>query len=412
MKKTFLILLFLSAFYSTYASTIEVGKNKPFSQIKPALESAEDGDTILVYPGHYAEGNIIIEKKVAFIGIDYPVIDGEFKDEVISIAADSVIFKGFVVKNSGKSSMNDPCGIKLYDSRWVRVEDNILEDNFFAIYLQYSLNCVVKNNRITAHGEDEHNIGNGIHCWKSDSIQIIGNYIEGQRDGIYFEFVKASLVWRNISKNNVRYGLHFMFSHKNTYISNVFDNNGAGIAVMYTNHVFMANNLFKGSTGDAAFGLLLKDLSDSEIIGNVFENNSTAMLFDGANRVKFHRNTIRNNGWGMKIMASCVDNFVFENNYVKNTFDVSTNGSLVLTTFERNYWDRYEGYDLDKDGIGDVPYRPLSLFSYIIEKNPIAMLLFRSFITTLMDRTERLMPSVTPELFKDETPAIKIYNYD
>jgi nitrous oxidase accessory protein len=85
---------------------------------------------------------------------------------------------------------------------------------------------------------------------------------------------------------------------------------------------------------------------------------------------------------------------------------VSTNSTLIQNRFIANYWDKYEGYDLNKDGIGDVPYRPLSLFSVIVERNPPAMLLFRSFMVSLLDKSEKILPSLTPENFIDNTPLI------
>ena len=410
MNRVVLILILLTfALYDLKSRSIQVGSQYPFKTIKSALESAVNGDTIWVYPGHYKESPVIVDKKVVMIGIDRPVLDGENLYEVVSIKADSVSFKGFKVQNSGFSSMNDLGGIKVYDRKHIVILDNVLENNFFAIYLQYSKHCLVKDNIITSNAYDEQNSGNGIHCWKSDSLQIIANRIEGHRDGIYFEFVKESVVWRNISRNNVRYGLHFMFSHNDAYFSNVFENNGAGIAVMYTKHVFMANNSFLNNTGDACYGLLLKDISDSHIIGNRFIGNTIAMMLEGANRNMITRNMISENGWGMKVQANCEDNHIFGNNFIHNTFDVATNGTLVLSYFKENYWDKYEGYDLDKDGLGDIPYHPLSIYSYVIEQNPISMLLFRSFMVTLMDKTERLIPSVTPEAFVDLTPVIKPY---
>jgi nitrous oxidase accessory protein len=33
-----------------------------------------------------------------------------------------------------------------------------------------------------------------------------------------------------------------------------------------------------------------------------------------------------------------------------------------LMNLIENYWDKYEGYDLDKNKIGDIPYHPLSLY--------------------------------------------------
>jgi nitrous oxidase accessory protein len=102
-----------------------------------------------------------------------------------------------------------------------------------------------------------------------------------------------------------------------------------------------------------------------------------------------------------------MDNVIRQNNLISNTFDISTNGSLVLNTFNGNYWDKYEGYDLDKNQIGDVPYRPLSLFSVIVEKNPPVMLLYRSFIVTLLDRSEKIIPTLTPDNFIDEAPLMR-----
>ncbi|MFN8338405.1 MAG: right-handed parallel beta-helix repeat-containing protein [Saprospiraceae bacterium] len=99
--------------------------------------------------------------------------DGQLKYEVVSIKADDVRFLGgFIVKNSGYASLTDPGGVKVYDRRNVTVENNIFENNFFAVYIQYGKNCIIKNNKITGYGQDEQQIGNGIHCWKSDSLWL------------------------------------------------------------------------------------------------------------------------------------------------------------------------------------------------------------------------------------------------
>ena len=404
-----IILTFLHCFWlvnSTYAAIIHVGSQHVFKTILPALKFAKNGDTVLVEKGFYKEGNIIINKEIYFLGRDFPTIDGDRKFEVLSIKSNNVTVKGFKIQHSGYATMDDPGGIKVYDSHHVTIIDNLVYDNFFGIYIQYSKNCIIKNNKIIAFGKEEQEIGNGIHCWKSDSLQIIGNYVSGNRDGIYFEFVTNSVIWRNISANNIRYGLHFMFSNEDAYFSNIFENNGAGVAVMYTKNVVMMNNTFKDNWGDAAYGLLLKDISDATIFNNRFINNTSAIFMDGGNRIIVEKNTFKANGWGLKIQASCMENVIENNNFLGNTFDVSTNSTLVQNKFISNYWDKYEGYDLNKDGLGDVPYRPLSLFSVIVESNPPAMLLFRSFMVTLLDKSEKILPSLTPENFIDNTPLI------
>ena len=388
------------------AATREVGRGYAYTNIKTALAAALPGDTVLVHAGNYKEGNLIIDKSITFLGTGWPELDGQKKYEVLSIKADSVTVSGFKVQFSGRASLDDPGGIKVYDSKYVRIAGNRLYDNFFGIYLQYSKHCVVRDNIIEAFGTEEQSIGNGIHCWKSDSLQIIANHISGHRDGIYFEFVTGSLIWRNISEHNIRYGLHFMFSNDDAYITNLFRQNGAGVAVMFTKSVRMFNNTFEDNWGDAAHGILLKEISDSYIINNRFSGNTSGIYMEGTSRILVEKNIFRDNGWGMKIQASCMDNIIRENNFVSNTFDISTNGSLVLNTFDGNYWDKYEGYDLNRDNIGDVPYRPLSLFSVIVEKQPAAMLLFRSFIVTLLDRSEKIIPTLTPDNFIDKTPIM------
>ena len=406
MRIVFLMLLFVNSLFG-WSKTIEVGKNKPIKTIKEGLNLAQNGDTILVHSQTYQEGNIEITKSIYLKGINYPVIDGDKKFEVLSVKANNVTIDGFRVQHSGYATLDDPGGIKVYESQFVNIINNHLYDNFFGIYIQYSSHCLIKNNRIVAFGKEEQEIGNGIHCWKSDSLQIIGNNISGHRDGIYFEFVTSSVIWRNISHTNIRYGLHFMFSNNDAYITNYFKNNGAGVAVMFTKKIVMYNNTFEENWGDASYGILLKEISDCEMVGNKFKFNTSAVYMDGTSRMYIAKNWFYANGWGLKIQANCMDNVLMQNNFTDNTFDVSTNGTLVLNTFKNNYWDKYKGYDLNKDGVGDVSYHPLSLFALLVENNQPVMLLFQSFFVNLLEQTEKILPSLTPDTFIDNEPLMR-----
>jgi nitrous oxidase accessory protein len=403
-------IVFIAALFfnqSVVASIIYVGANRPFKNITSAINAAMPGDTVLVDAGHYKEKNLQIKKRIVLKGINYPILDGEKKYEIISVTANGVVVEGFRIIHSGISSMEDISGIKVYDGRDVVIKNNILEDTFFGIYIQNGLNCTVENNQLTANSKEEQQSANGIHCWKCDSMRIIGNKVTCHRDGIYFEFVKNSIIWRNTSTKNIRYGLHFMFSNDDTYVSNIFSNNGSGVSVMFSNRIKMFSNYFEENWGDASHGILLKEISDGYMQGNYFTKNTSAIFMEGGNRIYMTYNTFENNGWALKIQASCMDVVLEHNNFIGNTFDVGTNGSLVLNKFNNNYWDKYEGYDLNKDKIGDVPYRPVSMYSMIVEKYPPAMILFRSFITTLLDKTEKILPSLTPENLKDNSPLMK-----
>ena len=81
---------------------------------------------------------------------------------------------------------------------------------------------------------------------------------------------------------------------------------------------------------------------------------------------------------------------------------------MLMNDFKQNYWYKYDGYDLYKDKIGDVPFHPLSMYSVLAEQNPSVMLLFRTFFVDLLDKTEKVIPSLTPESFVDDEPRMKV----
>ncbi len=401
-------LLFLLLPVWLFSAVLPVGKGKNYTTIQQALAAAKPHDTIEVHKGTYREGNLNLTQPVTLMGIDRPVLDGEMKYEIVSFRAPNIVLKGFKIINSGEDAVENIGAVRLYDSHFSVIENNIFENNYFGIYIQRGYRCLIRNNHITTNrSHSQEGVGDGIHAWVSQEIWVKNNYIEGHKDGIYLEKVKGSYIYRNLSKKNLRYGLHFMFANDNVYVNNIFDNNNAGVAVMYSNNVGMVGNKFINNWGDANYGLLLKDISFSKIKHNTFNNNTTAIFMDGATKIDFYKNEFANNGWGMKINSNCMENRLTNNNFINNTFDVSTTGSMSMNDFKRNYWDKYEGYDLNRDKIGDIPFHPLSLYAVLVENNPGVMLLFRTFIVDLLDKTEKIIPSLTPENFVDEQPLMK-----
>jgi nitrous oxidase accessory protein len=391
-----------------HARTWKVSSDGPLRSIQQAINQAAVGDTILVSKGVYREKTITVNKRLYIKGIDYPVLDGEKKHEIVAIKASGVTIEGFDIRHSGYSSFNDIAALRMYNVRNVLITRNKFYDTFFGIYSQHSTNSIISYNQLRSTAVHELNSANGIHCWKSDSLQILYNSITGHRDGIYFEFVTNSMIKGNKSFGNVRYGLHFMFSHDDTYIENTFADNGAGVAVMFTHGVTMTNNVFRENWGGSAYALLLKEISDSRVEGNLFLQNTTGIMMEGGSRISVLRNKFHSNGWAFRIQASSIENLIESNNFIGNTFDVATNGSLPPSNaFKRNYWDKYEGYDLNRNGIGDVPFRPISMYSMIVERNPTTMMLFRSFMVNLLDKAEKVIPSITPENLMDSEPLMK-----
>lgn len=407
-KSIFIFLCFVPSLL--FARTIVVDQKGKVTTLKEALTIAATGDTIVVKAGTYREGNISITVPVTIIGEGTPVFDGEEKYEIFTITSDHVSISGLKFIDTGTASMNDVAAIKVLDSKFVAIDGNQFVEAFFGIHFSNCSQSVIKNNILHATALAEFEIGNGIHLWKCEKVTIDNNQIYGHRDGIYFEFVTNSLITNNVSQGNVRYGLHFMFSHNDEYRHNAFVNNGAGVAVMYTKNVKMYENTFEQNWGGASYGLLLKDISDSEVIGNHFVRNTIAIHIEGVSRTEFEDNDFRQNGYAVRLQASSDGNVFTKNNFLANTFDFATNGTMVLNTIDANYWDRYQGYDLDHDGTGDVPYRPVNMYAMIVERIPSAVLLWRSFLVMLMDRAEKVIPVVTPENLKDNSPSMTPYD--
>jgi nitrous oxidase accessory protein len=168
----------------------------------------------------------------------------------------------------------------------------------------------------------------------------------------------------------------------------------------------MYRNIFKKNWGTASYGILLKEINDAELKHNLFEDNTIGINADGTNRITFTENTFKNNGYAVKVIGACYDNVYSKNNFLYNSFDLSYSGNLNSNQFQNNYWSNYTGYDLDKNGIGDVPYRPVKLFSYLVNRVPESIVLMRSLFIDIIDFSEKVSPVFTPENLIDHQPLM------
>ncbi len=409
--KTISMLLIASLLaHSSLADIIKVGDGHPYSSVKEGLEAAAPFDTVLLADQTFYEINLRIEKPLTLTGTHQSIIDGELQDEILVIAADSVVVSGITIQNVGYSFIKDRAGIRVEEKDYAIIENCRLFNTFFGIYLQKSNHTIVRGNLIEgSDGSTETYTGNAIHLWYCEEALIEDNITRFHRDGIYLEFVNHSQVNRNVSFRNIRYGLHFMFSNHDDYTGNTFEDNGSGVAVMFSKWINMRHNKFINNWGSASFGLLLKEIYDGELSNNLFEDNTTAIHAEGANRILITQNIIRNNGWALKIMGNCFDNRITKNNFMGNNFNVATNSRQTMDTYEANYWDDYSGYDLDEDGFGDVPHRPVKLFAYIVERVPISIVMLRSLFIEMINVAEYIIPSLTPENLADSIPVLEPY---
>ena len=388
-----------------WVAILLLGSARGTAQIQEMIDASEPGDTI-VLTGEYEEHDIKIKNPITIIGD--ATVDVDFNGSGFLIESDSVSIEGVTIKNIKISHTEDFAAIHIKESKHFRVSNTTQESVFFGILIEKSEYGVVEDNNITAINQEQHNSGNGIHAWYSKDLLVQNNHLSGLRDGIYFEFVDNSEITGNTSTGNLRYGLHFMFSDNDTYKRNKFSNNGSGTAVMFSKNIKMYSNEFSANWGSHSYGLLLKEVTDSEIYSNTISGNTIGINAEGLNRIKYMDNLFENNGWAVKFRGACYGNELTANRFIGNSFDIAYDGREHDNNFDGNYWSKYVGYDLDKDGMGDTPYRPVSLFSVISNKTPETLVMMNSMFIKLLDYSERIAPVFTPVKLMDNHPIMKI----
>ena len=402
-----LSVVFFFFLLSLSANTLTVCETCTHKTIHSAITAANTNDTVEVKKGIYKESPILITKSIKLRGIENPTLDGENKEHVVDIVSDNVVIDGFRIINSGVSDIREFAAIHVENARGCNLRNNILENNVYGFYFAKVTDCMIENNSSIGNAKDEISGGNGIHLWSSSHFTIKKNRISKHRDGIYFEFSTELLIEENKSFNSIRYGMHFMFASNNRFYKNHFYDNSTGVAVMFSKNIVVKENLFERSRDGSSYGVLVKDITDSEFTNNTFQDNTIGVAADNSTRNKFSSNRFLRNGWAFNIMGNCESNEVRGNNFIGNVFDLSTNSRENLNTYDKNFWDAYKGFDLDRDGTGDKPYLPVRFFSYWVNIYPFLMVLFQSPVIEFLEIAERAFPVMTPVELKDKYPQMK-----
>ncbi|MBY0492242.1 MAG: nitrous oxide reductase family maturation protein NosD [Gemmatimonadaceae bacterium] len=394
---------------ASISDTIWVSATRPGAMrtLTAAVAAAPRHATVRVEAGVYREPPIAIRTPLTLVGEPGAILDGQGQHEILGIGADSVTVRGLLFRNTGTSQATDRAALRVVEAADCLIEGNRFENTLFGVYLQRARHCIVRRNTLIGLAGSQTVTGNGLHSWNGRDILFEDNVVRGHRDGIYFEFTVGSVARRNISEQSHRYGLHFMFSDSCRYEGNTFRDNESGVAVMYAKHVAITDNHFERSRGSASYGLLLKEISDSKIQRNQFIDNSVGLHMEGANRNDVADNDFVRNGWAVRVLADAQDNQLHGNAFQGNVFDVGTNSRSNYSTFRNNWWDRYRGYDLNHDGVGDVPHAPVRLFALLVQQSPSALVLVRSLLVDVLDVAERVVPTLTPETLRDGAPLMR-----
>lgn len=374
-----------------------------------AVRNAQRGDTIFVPAGVYA-GNFIIDKKLTLIGRDWPVLNAGGKGSCLTITADSCTITGFVVTSCGGMLVDEDAGI-LIKSHHNVIAGNRLRDILFGIYLfQADHNTIVENHIVGRKRLELGERGSGIHLWNSRGNRLIGNVITDVRDGFYIQNANHTFIARN-EVFGVRYGLHYMYADSNIFLQNEFHHNVAGAAIMYSRGIRMRHNVFAHNRGFSSFGILFQDCHEAVADSNVIVNNAVGMFFEASTGNQFRRNLVAQNDVALQMYQNSVQNLFSENNFTDNLSPLSLVGKRTETHWSENgrgnYWSTYEGYDLDHDGIGDVPMKIQNVFDYLEGRAPNLRLYLYSPASQALAAATKAFPIIDINREADEHPLMR-----
>ena len=405
----YLSLGILSAVSPIFGKTVEVSPARSIASIQQAVSVAQPGDTIEVQPGSYS-GNVVLNKSLTLVGSGWPVIRGEGRGSVITVSAAGCTIRGFVVEHSGDMLVDEDSGI-LLKSNGNRLEQNQLRDVLFGIYLFASEHNQIIGN--TIHGRplaDLGERGSGIHIWNAGDNTIVGNTIVDARDGMYLQNAHDSTI-RGNRVSDLRYGLHYMYSDDNVFEDNIFDHNVAGAAIMYSRNIQFRRNVFIHNRGFSSFGILFQGTDNCLAEDNVIADNEVALFLEAHSHSIFRRNLIAGNDVALQMFSSADANTFEYNNFIANLSPLQIVGRSTTTLWNGalagNYWSDYGGYDLDADGIGDIPFRIQNVFEHMEGNYPRLRIYLLSPASEALALAEKGFPVIEGSREFDHRPLMR-----
>ena len=382
---------------------------KPFQDL---VDKAAPGSVLRPPPGHYA-GPVSIDKPLTIDGGGQVTIDAGDKGTVMSLNASNSVLRGLHLTGSGESHDTDDSCLDVRGHHNV-IEDIVVDNCLFGIDLKQVDHSVVRNNRISSKDFELGVRGDGLRLWYSNDNLVEGNEIVDSRDMVAWYSHRNKFV-DNLGRRS-RYSIHFMFANDNVVDRNRFYDNAVGIYFMYTEGGSATNNIISHATGATGMGVGFKEAS-----GTLIENNeiiycgigigSDLSPFQPDSTIEIRNNRFAYNGIAILFNSETGGNNLRNNQFEGNLTQVSYGGRSDNPTknlWEGNYWDDYQGFDRDHDGVGDNAHELYAYADQLWMEFPMARFFRSSPVLELLDFLERLAPFSSPDLIlRDEKPIFR-----
>lgn len=380
-------------------------------EFQATIDRLRPGETLKLSAGTYRGPIAIRTPRVTIVSDDGATISAEGKGSVVVIEAEGVSIRGLRIERSGSSYEQVDAGISVRSTADVRLENNVIEDCLFGIDISGSRLVTLTGNRISSKSLALGLRGDGIRVWASDDVGIFRNFWSDTRDVVSW-YSKRVRIEDNEGTRS-RYSLHSMHSTDLFIKNNFFHENSVGIFLMYGQGATILDNRVQSSLGSTGIGLGMKETSGVYSQGNSFLYCATGILVDNspwlpASRNWFVKNQIAFNQIGVLFSNDRAGNEFRTNVLRGNALDADTesrNGSHGL--WVDNIWDRYDGFDENRDGVGDTPYVLKKYADILTSSDPASGFFRHSPVLVLIDVIARLIPTTDPAvILKDERPHV------
>jgi nitrous oxidase accessory protein len=380
----------------------------PEQSLPAAIEAASPGEVLRLAPGVH-RGPVVIDRALALIGEAGAVVEGSGYGSVIRVTVPDVRIEGLEIRGSGIDlPAMDSAVLAERSSARVVVRDNRMIGNLFGVYLHGAEDSIVEGNLI--EGRQDLRLaeaGNGVSIWNAPGSEVIGNDIRHGRDGIFVNVSKDNTFQDN-SFRDLRFAVHYMYTHDSRVVGNRSYGNHVGWAIMYSNRLEVRDNL---SLDDRDHGLLLNTANHSTVSGNVVRRGREKCVFIyNANNNRIEDNWFEGCPIGIHFTAGSERNVMTGNAFIRNQTQVKYVGTRHVDWAHEgrgNYWSDHPAFDLDGDGIADQPYRPNDVMDGILWTLPQAKLLLNSPAVQMIRWAQARFPALYPGGVIDSAPLMQ-----
>ena len=400
-----IVLLGLALSVPAGAAELVVGTDA--ATVQETIAVAAPGDVVVLPEGTWRE-HVVLDKAITLTSRG-GVLDGEDEGTVLRVSAPGARVEGLVIRGSGTDRAGpDACLYVEPEAVAAQILGNTLTDCTFGIWIHTTKDVAIERN--TVHGRvdiaNTSDRGNGIHLFDAEGLRVVGNRVVGARDGVYVSATEHSLIAENVTED-LRYGIHYMYSFDNVVRDNICRRNTSGIALMQSHRLKILRNV---SSDNERHGILFRDVQWSTIEGNVVERNGEGFFFFSSLDNTIRHNRVAGNAIGARIWAGTERNVVDGNAFVGNRQQVyyvaASDQSWGEPDGQGNRWSDYLGWDQDGDGRGDRPYRVDSFHASLLYRYPSAALLLRSPALEILGRLQERLPALTVPTIREEHPAM------